>query len=100
MKLCAFYLLSLAALFCFSCTNPGTGQEAPSNPPEEPVETGTDSDFIGMTAPGAGRLAESRGLRHRIISVDGSLRPVTRDFRPDRVNFTVENKKVTETSRG
>lgn len=59
-----------------------------------------DDDYIGLPLSKAEELAESRGLRHRIIKEDGKPLPAIKDFRPDRINFEIELLKVVAVSRG
>ncbi|MAS96811.1 MAG: hypothetical protein CMO55_26775 [Verrucomicrobiales bacterium] len=72
--------------------------ESPKNmkPPSDPK----DKDFIGKTEEAAGKLAKKRGLKSRVVERDGQMLPATRDYRVDRVNFTVMKGKVTKVSRG
>jgi len=71
--------------------------------PEPVVEKGAaqekDADFVGLAEKDGAALAEKRGLRHRVVSVDGQLRPTTRDYRKDRVNFELEGGKIVKVSR-
>ncbi|MEM1085315.1 MAG: hypothetical protein AAGI48_14480 [Verrucomicrobiota bacterium] len=57
-------------------------------------------DFIGLELAAAQKLADKHSLKHRVIMVDGEPRPTTRDHRPERLNFTVVDGKVTEVSKG
>jgi hypothetical protein len=89
------------AFFMSSCRDemkPGTSA------PEPLVEKGAaqekDADFVGLPEKEGAALAEERGLKHRIVSVDGQLRPTTRDYRTDRVNFELEGGKIVKISRG
>ncbi len=59
-----------------------------------------DDDFIGLPLTKAEELAESRGLKHRVIKEDGKPLPAIKDYRPDRVNFEVELAKVVAVNRG
>lgn len=75
--------------------------------PEEEGIAGTkastdsaDRDYVGQPLSKAKELAEKRGLRHRVIKEDGKPLPAITDFRPDRVNFEIEQLKVVAVSRG
>ncbi len=80
-------------------------EEAPETE-KEPTEVDTievvaeDQDFIGLSMEDAKALAKERGQAHRVISIEGNFRPVTADYRPDRLNFEIENGKVTVVKRG
>lgn len=63
-------------------------------------EAPTEEDFIGLTVEEAVALADKHSLRHRVVMVDGKPRPTTRDHRPERLNFTVVDGKVTSVSKG
>lgn len=96
-----FLPLLAIAFFMSSCRDemkPGTSV------PEPVVEKGgnqeKDADFIGLPEKEGAALAEKRGLRHRVVSVDGQMRPTTRDYRKDRVNFELEGGKIVKVSRG
>ena len=58
------------------------------------------ADFVGLTLEKAQALAKEHNLMHRVVMVDGKPRPTTRDFRPERLNFTVEQGKVTKVTKG
>jgi hypothetical protein len=55
---------------------------------------------VGLDEVKGAELAASRGLKHRILSVDGKPRPATKDYRPDRINFELVDGKITAVSRG
>ena len=82
---------------------PGSASLEPGAP-EPVVEKGIaqekDADFVGLPERSGAALAEKRGLRQRVVSVDGQLRPTTRDYRKDRVNFELEDGKIVKVSRG
>lgn len=81
---------------------PGGSAEKPRPPKDmnKPPSDPKDKDFVGMGEEAAGKLAEKRGLKHRVVERDGQMLPATRDYRPDRVNFTVAKGQVTKVSRG
>jgi len=61
---------------------------------------GDHSDFINLKYENAVTLAKQRKLPHRIVKKDGVFLPVTRDYRPNRLNFSLEKGIVTHVSRG
>jgi hypothetical protein len=95
------FLILHAAFSVSSCRD-----EVKPGPPvsEAVVEKGdageNDADFIGLSEEKGAALADGRGLKHRVVSVDGQLRPTTRDYRRDRVNFELEGGKIVKVSRG
>lgn len=95
--------LALFVILLSSCQEKST--DATPAPPAPPVvdkgeNVASDDAFIGQTAAAAAALAKERKLVSRIISVDGQPRPATKDYRPDRVNFEIEQGKVVKVSRG
>ncbi|SHJ95290.1 hypothetical protein SAMN02745181_2861 [Rubritalea squalenifaciens DSM 18772] len=59
-----------------------------------------DDRYLGMELKAAMELAKSEGRSARVIQEDGEHRIVTRDYRPERLNFVVVKGKVTEVTRG
>ena len=57
-------------------------------------------DFVGLTLKEAEALADKHALRHRVVMLDGKPRPATKDYRPERLNFTVVDGKVTAVRKG
>ena len=107
MKLAPFALLwcaSLAVLLsaCREKEALAGGAPAPEAPPliEKGENAASDEAFISRTAEAAAALAKEQGLLSRVVSVDGQLRPTTKDYRPNRVNFESERGKVVRVSRG
>ncbi len=96
-------LLAVIALFAASCRE--SPESAPTLPAAaEPVGKGenpaSDQDFVGLSEAEGEALAKERKLSHRVVMVDGQPRPATRDYRPDRVNFEIEEGRIVRTSRG
>lgn len=56
--------------------------------------------LIGLPVKQATSQIAQAGYEARVISVDGDMRPVTMDFRPDRINLTVVDGVVTMASVG
>lgn len=91
-------------LFAVSCREKPKA-EAPSPPAvEEPVQKGespdSDAAFTGLSQAEGEALAKERKLISRVVMVDGQPKPATRDYRPDRVNFEIEQGRIVRTSRG
>jgi hypothetical protein len=99
-----FCLLLLPVFFLMSsCREAGT--PAPGTPVPRPImgkggSSESDRDFLGLSEAAGASLAERRGLRHRVVSVDGEMRPATRDYRIDRVSFDLEGGRIVKVSRG
>jgi hypothetical protein len=73
-------------------TDPNADQTAPAGK--------EDQEFIGLTKDEGEALAKKQGQKWRVISVDGKHFPVTMDFMPDRLNFTLKDGKIIAVSRG
>ena len=70
--------------------------------PEKPAAKPSQGDdrFIGMARADAEALAEKESVPFRVVSVDGKVGMVTMDHRPERLNFTVVDGKITKVTRG
>jgi hypothetical protein len=95
----------LLAPLCFAACQPKQDPEPPpqvESPAETPQsgEIPTPSSFIGLTEGEAAAKATKADLPHRVVQRDGQSLPVTRDYRPERLNFTIENDKVTAVTNG
>lgn len=77
---------------------------APSSPIEDTRAAGADprhaESLVGLPLEKAAALADAASISHRVVEVDGESRPVIRDYRPDRLNFTVEKGTVTKVTKG
>lgn len=56
--------------------------------------------YIGLTEDEATAQAINNGYHVRITSRDGNYFAVTRDYRADRINFTLQAQFVTQASVG
>jgi len=52
------------------------------------------NEYIGFTVEAAQELAKEKGVRFRIVILDGKPQPTTRDYRPGRINAEVLNGKI------
>jgi heat shock protein HslJ len=66
--------------------------------PGSPVVFG--ATLVGKKVGAARAAAEAEGYEFRVISVDGDVRPVTLDYRPQRLNAVVVDGRVTEITVG
>ncbi len=71
----------------------------PAAPTPGPDVTKPES-LIGADVKTAGEAADRANIRWRIIEEDGQPRPATMDYRPDRLNFTVEKGKIIRVNKG
>ncbi len=78
-----------------------TQKEAPEPVNKAPINKAPEAkDFIGLTLVKAQALAKEHKIPCRVVMVDGKARRVTKDMRPDRLNFTVVKGKVTKVKKG
>lgn len=77
---------------------------APAAPEPAPEKVSSDpgdaSSYVGMSVHEASSRADKAGIRWRIVEEDGQSRPVTKDFRPDRLNFAVTAGKIIRVTKG
>lgn len=98
MKPCYLILAGALALGASACANDG-------RPPHReavtvPASNSNMRPYLGKKEADAGRAAERRGLKWRVVERDGEAFMITKDYRLDRVNFKVRNGKVFEAYRG
>lgn len=70
---------------------------APAAPAPDPANP---QSFVGLTLEAAQKAADAAAVPHRVIEIDGQPQPATRDFRPDRLNFAVQNGTITAVTKG
>ena len=73
----------------------GPPSSASGDCPEEPTEESADELLVGLTEAEATEAAEACGWILRVGRVDGEDRPVTLDFRPNRVTVEITDGDVT-----
>ena len=95
------FLLSLliGGVLALSLTSCETPDLQPPISVEEP-EGLSNRQYIGKPLQVAGDLADSRGVRWRVVEIDGVPQMTTKDYRPDRLNFAVRRGTVAKVSRG
>lgn len=72
-------------------------QHALEKPESEDLDPQT---LVGALLEDAQKTCEALNQPHRVIKIDGRSQMITRDFRPDRLNFTVEKGIVTGVTKG
>lgn len=95
-------LAAISVTFLASCGGPVPQNSPPKLPKSfKPSPAGlSDRPYFGLTKQEAAALAAGEGRRWRIIREDGKSKPVTRDHRPDRLNFTVEQGLIVRVTKG
>lgn len=92
-------LPALAACATSSSSSPGGGASSSSSAPS-PTSTDPVVAVIGLTEAEAAAWATANGFTTRVVEVDGEPKPVTMDYRPDRINLTLVDGKVTKATLG
>lgn len=62
--------------------------------PTDVTETGSPEALIGMTDTAAAAYAAKHDIMFRVVNIDGEPQAVTEDYRPGRINASVENDVV------
>lgn len=62
-------------------------------------DTGADA-YVGLTKKAATAQADAAGTTWRITREDDESFPVTLDFNPERLNFEIDDGKVTQATYG
>lgn len=63
--------------------------------PSDASDADTEGDYIGLTEVEAEARAESNEVLFRVVERNGEMLPTTRDYRPGRINATVDGGVVT-----
>jgi DNA polymerase II large subunit len=100
-------VVGVGAWFIFANQTPAEPTESTESMPSEATATNTtettDSmsgdtnqaeDYIGLTVAEAEALATANDEPFRVVERDGEMLPTTRDYRPGRINATVEDGTV------
>jgi hypothetical protein len=102
MKTVLIAALSLTVVSCQQqSSDPGPEKTPPAaEKPAAPADPADASSYVGMTLAEGRARAEKTGIRWRVIEEDGKSRPVTMDYRPDRLNFVVAGGKIIRVTKG
>lgn len=86
-------LLMAASLLLAACTSstPGTPSPTTLDPVAVDVMPDSNDSFEGLTVEMAESMAAEKEVPFRIIMQGGEPLPATMDYRPGRINATVEN---------
>jgi hypothetical protein len=99
-------LLPLLTFACvLSCQTNGDevrgGDARPAPPaPDTLIDVINTKSMIGQPLEKVQAACDAAEVPHRVIEVDGESRMVTRDFRPERLNFKVKGGVVAEVTKG
>lgn len=96
-------VVGVGAWFIFANQTPTEPTEPTESMPSEATATNTtettdpesgdtnqEEDYIGLTVAEAEALAAANDEPFRVVERDGEMLPTTRDYRPGRINATVE----------
>lgn len=59
------------------------------------VQVAQSLDFVGLTEAQAEALSAENNITFRVVERDGESLPVTMDYRPGRINASVDNGVIT-----
>ncbi len=93
------FSLLLTGLFLSACTPSPTTTSNPIQTPqtETPAPVFDENqDYIGLTESEAMTLASEKNESFRIIMRDGEPQPATMDYRPGRINASLENGMIVD----
>lgn len=94
-------LVVLAAAFALAACGDdsnNSGSQTTTTPADD--AGGPAPEFVGLSKDDAIAKAEDEDLTWRILREDDEEFPATMDFRTDRVNFAIDDGKVTEANFG
>jgi len=99
-------VLPLSTLACLlSCQTMGDQPKSEETvraetTPAAAIDVSKTETMIGQPLEKVQDACDAAEVPHRVIEVDGESRMVTRDYRPERVNFKVKAGLVTEVTKG
>lgn len=80
---------------------PDTTKPAPVEiSPTTPIDVMKHETLVGQTLVQVQAACDVEEVAHRVVEVDGEARPVTMDYRPERLNFKVKDGIVTVVTNG
>lgn len=100
MRTSLVFLIPLLVASCQPKPSPEPPPSSESADNEASSAVPSPESFVGLELKAAQEKADKADLPHRVIREDGKDFPVTRDYRPERLNFTVEKGIVTKVGNG
>jgi len=98
------WFVILCALFFVACQpkhTTSTGSEASEAVESQPAgAVPAPKSFVGLTLEKARAKADKADIPHRVVRQDNEDFPVTRDYRPERLNFVVDKGIVILVTNG
>jgi hypothetical protein len=96
------YLIALPFVL-LACSEGARDQSPPAPEAAAPVtlpDPANPESFIGVPLALAQAAADEAEIPHRVVEVDGEPLPRTKDHRPERLNFTVVDGRITAVIKG
>lgn len=90
-------LAGLAFVFASACAMPVKVEPTQSAPASCQTFVGK---MEGQSYDKAVAMADEQGFAHRLVYKDGQNYRVTRDYRPERINFSVQDNRVVQATCG
>jgi hypothetical protein len=98
--------LLVPLLAVVSCQSNGENPQAVEQDPpagetaERPIDLDKPETLIGRRLEKVQAACTTAEVPHRVVEVDGESRPVTMDYRPERLNFKVKGGRIIEVTNG
>jgi len=102
MKTILLAAASLAMISCQQQSSEATPDKKPpsAEKPTAPADPANANSYVGMSLEEGSGRADKAEIKWRVVEEDGKPRPVTMDYRPDRLNFAVEKGKIIRVNKG
>jgi len=100
MKTLPLAAACLGLVACQQESKPAPEDPAPAPGKEASTPLDDSDSYLGLALEAASARAEQAGIRWRVVEEDGQGKPVTKDYRPDRLNFSVASGKVIRVTKG
>lgn len=75
-------------------------ESAPEPEKSAAIDVSKPESLIGLPVKDVQAACKAAGVPCRVVEIDGKPLPVTKDFRPDRLNFKVAGGKITSVTKG
>ncbi len=104
MKITVALLTSALLVFCQTKADADAPRRVEVRAAEPSIAAEIDvtkpDTLIGQPLEKVQAACDAAEVAHRVVEVDGVSRPVTRDYRRERLNFKVADGKITAVTKG
>lgn len=100
MKTACLIALPFVLLACREDARDQNPQASEVTAPVTLPDPANTESFIGVPLALAQAAADEAEIPHRVVEVDGESLPRTMDHRPERLNFTVVDGRITAVTKG